>query len=293
MPLPGRSVFIGLIGFLLFASGCAPTADPCAPGDARCRPFVGILLYTVSEPRYVTPDELPDLLLWLDAGSGVTLSGGNVSGWRDRSANQIQLSQGTANFQPLFDSTGVGGNPAIHCDGVDDILSAGDVAVLNMSADESWTLLLVARPLAVSGSYQAIFSKADPGGANTNPIFAAVQQSTSNFDGGVRTDVVAYNLTLTNSFTLGAPALFTLVRRQRLSLTGYLNGIFDSEAIINAAGSVNSAGSFNVCDQDGAVNFYNGLVAEAVIYRRALSDSERANLECHFSHKYGLNAEHC
>jgi hypothetical protein len=53
--------------------------------------------------------------LWLDASDTTTIteSGGAVSQWTDKSSNAYAFTQGTAAFQPTYDSAGLNSKPAI------------------------------------------------------------------------------------------------------------------------------------------------------------------------------------
>lgn len=58
-----------------------------------------------------------DLEIWLKADAGVTESSNDVSAWADQSGNGSDASQGTSNRQPIYDSVEINYNPAINFDG--------------------------------------------------------------------------------------------------------------------------------------------------------------------------------
>ena len=48
------------------------------------------------------PTDIDNLVLWLDAGVGITPNGANASGWADRSTKGNDLSQSVAAKQPII-----------------------------------------------------------------------------------------------------------------------------------------------------------------------------------------------
>ena len=63
------------------------------------------------------------LSMWLDANSGVTTSGSNVTSWTDLTGNGHNATQSTAGDQPTFVSNGLNGNPTVQFNGIADSLS--------------------------------------------------------------------------------------------------------------------------------------------------------------------------
>ena len=62
-----------------------------------------------------TPDQLPNLALWLDAddASTITLNGSNVTQWSDKSGNNHHHVQANAANQPPLIAAAIGGKPAL------------------------------------------------------------------------------------------------------------------------------------------------------------------------------------
>jgi len=67
----------------------------------------------VSGAAIVDPTDIANLVLWLDAGQGVTESGGSVSAWADQSGGTNHFSQTTAAYQPTFIASAFNTLPAI------------------------------------------------------------------------------------------------------------------------------------------------------------------------------------
>jgi hypothetical protein len=91
-----------------------------------------LLLFAEKYDPAWTPAALgADVELWLDAGLGVTQSGGTVSAWADQSSNAYNFIQGTAANEPTFVAAAFGsGNPGLSFDGAGDLL----VSSINFTA---------------------------------------------------------------------------------------------------------------------------------------------------------------
>jgi hypothetical protein len=65
------------------------------------------------------PKSISDLAVWLDASdaSTITLNGGNVSAWGDKSGNGRNFTQGTALAQPLYATGAMNGRAVVRADG--------------------------------------------------------------------------------------------------------------------------------------------------------------------------------
>jgi hypothetical protein len=90
-----------------------------------------------------TPSDITTAL-WLDASDAntITESGGDVSGWGDKSGNTRDMIQGTALGQPTTDSVTINGLNAIYFD--------GQVERMNTSAGATWLNNTVFTIFAVS-----------------------------------------------------------------------------------------------------------------------------------------------
>jgi len=75
--------------------------------------LMGMLAGSAMAAEISSPTEIADCVLWLDAGQGVTESGGAVSAWADQSPSGDSLEQAVANRQPALVAGAVNGRPAI------------------------------------------------------------------------------------------------------------------------------------------------------------------------------------
>ena len=88
----------------------------------------------------------PDLIAWLDAGRPdlMTFATG-VSSWKDIVAGYV-ATQGTAAARPVYSAASFNGAPALTFDGVDDVLTCADAALLaalptGVNGSELWALV--------------------------------------------------------------------------------------------------------------------------------------------------------
>lgn len=90
------------------------------------------------------PTDLANLKLWLRADLGVTLNGATVATWEDQSATGADASQALPFKQPTFvaSDAALAGQPALDFDGIDDALSHATNAVESASTDHTFFAVL-------------------------------------------------------------------------------------------------------------------------------------------------------
>jgi len=100
------------------------------------------------------PDALPQLRLWLRADSGVTVDEqGRVSGWKDRSAGH-DAQQMLASARPELVRNGVNGQPSLRFDGQKRFLSLNGQPLTS----QSFTILAVVTDRAGAAGHREVFS---------------------------------------------------------------------------------------------------------------------------------------
>ena len=206
------------------------------------------------------------LMYWLDASDidadGLTndnpANGSPVGTWQDKTANNRDFTQGTANQQPVYETAAIGGLPALHFDGSNDRLDFGTttqpktfIAVLN--ADTGGGL---------RGPWGSL--NADKGvRLNDNNWYRSAGHNADNndFNGGIVGNV-RVNGVATGAYTVGTPHVLTEVR-------GFSTTTFP----------VTSVGGY-----------FGGRMwhAEIAVYDRVLSEAERLAVEVYIGAKYGI-----
>jgi hypothetical protein len=215
------------------------------------------------------PTTISGLMLWFEAGqiSGVA-DGGAVATWSDASGNGHDATQATGTKQPLYRSTGTlpNGKPVVVFDGVDDTL--GLSATLGSAA----TVFMVCNPSAVASAYLI----GGNGSGNTPAIISGFSsKSFEYFDSGDRQ-------TLSASGT-GFHVL-SVVQTDGSSYAGW----FDGASAFSASPTVNISGKTltTIGSAGGTSNFAGFSVAEIIVYNRALTTTERQQVESYLTAKY-------
>ena len=219
-----------------------------------------------------TPAELgASLALWLDAddASTITLNGGNVSQWSDKSGNARHATQASASAQPAYVAAGLNGKPIVSFDGTSDFLSVEQFNVI--------TVFLVGNR-----------------GSNTGPQISGAAPSNFipvwNVNGG---GLSYRSVTTANSrgVSLGGAAASFAFGCVQLDIDGgriIMNGnggatsIF-AEAITSADGRLNTLGR----DFGGAEQFSNGSIPEVFALSTLPSVEDRQKLEGYLAWKWG------
>ena len=226
---------------------------------------------------------LNGLQLWLKADTGVTLSGNTVSQWADQSGNARHATQATASSRPILITNAVNGNPALSFDGVSDFMTF----TLPVNGLTGMTLVLVSA------------NSQDQSGGITNAANAALFWNETSSWGTVYLSPYQSNV----KFRFGTGQSGNLPSYVRLSPIGNnfsisvatKNGTTDS-LYVNGSLAVSQSGKLSTIAATQSTGnlgrgynnntYFPGMIAEALVYNRALSNAERQNLENYLTAKY-------
>lgn len=238
-----------------------------------------------------TPRSIADLGLWLDASatSSLTLNGNNVSEWRDLSGNARHYSQSSASAQPSGTAMTHNGLRVIDFDASNGQQLLGNAASLAATRNVSGLTVFAACKFDATIDPQPrplVFFQG--GGAGTRFAFGVVNVPSLY---GRRLDADSVVFVSAPDFITN-PSVFT-------AIADYAN----SDAFLYSGGSLLASNtSFqtngNTSDTDslasaigsnaGATNVWDGWAGEIVVYRRALSVSERQSVERYLGAKWGI-----
>jgi len=198
------------------------------------------------------------LALWLDAGSLATQADGSaVVTWSDLSGNGRHVTQGDSARRPLFDTAGIGGRPSVDFDGSNDRLLRNGA---NISGRE---------------------------------IFAVVvTDSNSGFDTVLSRAADSLSLRANNSaYVVGNGNDFPYSGGLRQNNVVTLTKTIGEEVILHAdAGAVKTFTNFMVGDQNQHNRYWDGDIAEIIIFDRALTTGERSTIGTYLAEKYSIDA---
>lgn len=243
-------------------------------------PGVAMVTMLVS-PGQAAPPVTSGLTLQLDATVGVETNASGVTAWRDQSGLTHDALQGTASDEPSLVSNGINGLPSLGFDGTNDRLLISSLVQATMITVSNYTTFSVWKAVAIdtdSGqgwANDAIFM--DGGGG----FFGLAVRSTG-------PKLQAYNWHGNNAvaetpFTLGTPVLATTMH-----VTNYLY----SSVYGGGSASVSSPNTQAPSDaglrigEGNSSQYFNGQIAEILIYNRVLSPSEVTSVQSYLNAKW-------
>jgi hypothetical protein len=220
-------------------------------------------------------DTTPGLVYHLDAGVGVTSSGGFVSTWNDANGNGQSFTQATAVKQPAFisgASTGnINGLPVIRFDG-DLTGNTGGVApnadeLINSTATTVQTIIVVNRTLQ-HRNLDGMWGLND-GDLGVRRQSATDWQHPGNSNTFSNGGSMYVNGTAGTAASLNTAGILTAVRGSSTSFSGTSIGDY----FFNSSVSPRS---------------WNGDIAEMAVFNRALTTAEQQSIESYLGSKYNI-----
>jgi hypothetical protein len=245
---------------------------------------------TVSAGYIKTPKQISNCITWFDAStSNEMVSSSNiVSSWSDKSGNgyvfnSAQLSALPAsNFSPLYVSNKINGLGSLYFDGSNDYMFVN--SSMGLASATQYTAFVVLSPVYLNASQVAFGMQATPSGGTYEILgyWSALDTFTVGFDGGV----VLVN---TTSRSDNRSIIHSVVRNGTLA-NAYLNG-FQYATNTTVASTVNSGVARLGIGANTYVNGsapYKGYICEIIIYNRALSTTERSQVQNYLSNKWRI-----
>jgi len=215
-----------------------------------------------------------NLALWLKADTGITYNGSNqISQWNDLSGSQNNATQGTTANQPIFTPNIINGFPAATFNGSSAYLQFNQT-LQDFSPGAS--VFAVVKPTAVAANATLIDLENNAPGTNVSLKEPSSTATTLNvFNSGLTSTLTASNAVTLNQFQmleniLGQPAS-AIYKNSILKLNNPL-----------------AAGNNYLGRATAGSNYFNGLLAELLVYNAPLSATDRANLEGYLGSKYNI-----
>jgi hypothetical protein len=222
-----------------------------------------------------TVQQLPEygLVLWLDAGKGITEASG-VSMWEDQSGNGNHAEQGTESFQPTYVEYGLNDKPFVSFPGGEKYLRHPSILTDDYTA--FYVLKLTESKINKVYYYHA-------GSVNTGDLgfFAETKNKEEGWGSAGNVDT---SVTVRTSELYPTPLDWRIHTHQPEAL--YKDGVevsYGREQDVYAGG-LTDIGSRS----DHATLYFVGDIAEILVYDRILTDSEREMVEDYLSDKYGI-----
>lgn len=235
------------------------------------------------------PQQSSNLLLWLRSDAGVVLTSGAVSQWTDQSSQGNHATQSTAGQRPTL-TTGAINNgvmPTITFDSSQQqhLTCPTDFADLTSGA----SIYCVLKPTNSSGTWDpCAFGNA----SNSDAVFPEIVNSQASFK--------AYNGSTSSSVTTTSNPISTSQYQvlETILQPGASAGTATGQIIVNGTQEAQSTSMENLTNTSrtnnivgagiGPANYFNGGIAEILVYKTALSENERLALRNYFQSKFAV-----
>lgn len=237
------------------------------------------------------PDQLANLALWLKADSISPADGSAVASLADSAGSGLTFAQATGTKQPLWIASGIGGKPALDFDGIDDFLIIGSSSLgQNVSG---LTMCVVARSDTVVAADRRLFGLSGNTISTSRAIIYQGRNTLATYGaGGRRLSADVFQEVNGVAMDLNPRIQVAKFDFAGARLDHWVNGAtagalagFQTAGLSENSAALNSAiGS----GPDGSGGWFDGRIAEVVVYHRALPDAERDSVESYLGAKYGI-----
>jgi hypothetical protein len=238
---------------------------------------------------------------WYDASDTgtITVSGSNVTQWNDKSANGLNLVQGTAAKQPLSGTRTQNGKNMIDYDGNNDVLSSNAAAsAWKFLTDATGSTVFVAMFCDTSSADRTMFDVSNGSVANVASYTWAINTNDTGYLGKGTDNPSGYNWFVSGTnqtFSDNAAQCWTLVSdptngtaANRLKV--YKNTTLDS-ATNTQTGTSSTSNPAQPLNVGGYVNFaysFDGGICEILIYDSILNSTDIATNQSYLAAKWGI-----
>jgi len=234
------------------------------------------------------------LQLWLKADSITDIEeGGDVTTWTDSSGNGRNAVQSTVSDKPTFTSAGIG-PAALKFDGVNDDMEVTFHALFN---SEEFTVFCVAKSNATAGDHTVFSSIEGSTGATTAKGFALFMDMNNkdatafwrenSTDDGITS--AANSVVNTQAQIMTYTMDDTTANADADTATLFVNGKQQAQQTSGVGYVPNTAANLKIGEMSG--DFFDGQIAEILIYNAVLSDADREQVEGYLSLKYGIGLD--
>ncbi len=223
---------------------------------------------------YDTSISSTNLKLWLASDSGVDTSGGKVSEWFDKSGNSNNATQSTSADEPSYQASVINSKPALSFDGTSTYLALPSAASLGLQ-NSDYEMFIVAK--SSSSSLQFV-----EGGTAGNYELQLNGSSGARFIPAGSNYLDEGN---SNDYTNGLAHIFELKASSSEGIIR-VDGSAGGYVLSNTQSS--DAGNLVIGRRGDGSYFFNGDIAEIIIYNANLTSSQRLAVANYLSQKYNI-----
>lgn len=227
-----------------------------------------------------SPNNLPDLILWLKADALSLANNDPVGTWPDSSSAANDFTQATAGNKPLFKTNIVNSLPVVRFDGSDDYLTR---TANMMDGTDSYTIFAVIKSATIAAGSGNIFSS----GISATNWYIQFRRDTANFGNYHLKSLGLHEVATDTSGVVAGAWNVVTADWDGANIHIWRNGTLKDTVAVTTSygfGTYNAVGAF---DPGLALQPWNGDIAEVVIYNAALSASDRQEVELYLKNKYG------
>jgi hypothetical protein len=215
-----------------------------------------------------------NLELHLKPDAGVTLSDGKLSEWTDQSGNGNHAEQTTVSNRPVIESGVFNGYDALYFDGVDDYINLPTPTSLNIS-NSSYEIFIVMESKLSNTDVEFVLAGASEHfelHTNGSGGMRYIPRSSQYIDAGTAGDFTDQNIHLINLRATGSNA--EIVMDKVTSQSSGASGLSNDNTQLRIGARANNS------------LFFDGYIAEVIIYSTTLSTTDRTAVEDYLDTKY-------
>lgn len=230
----------------------------------------------------VTPSIIPstNLKMHLRADAGVSVSGVDVTGWTDQSGNGNSATQTSATNRPVLVSNSMNGEPVIRFNGTNSFLQLPTATNLGI-VNNDYQMFIIARSNTPSTTSVYFLVSAESASeqyelhTNGSQGVRFIPKAGVYIDEGTAGD---YTDGEAHLYQMEATSTYGLIR-------------MDADGITQSTGDRRSSesGNLRLGTRTAGSSWFNGDIAEVIIYNTVLSESDQNVVEDYLKNKYNFN----
>ncbi len=219
--------------------------------------------------------------LWLrtDSLSGLS-DNDNVSDWPDFSGNNNDFSQINAADQPLYKTSVINGKPVVRFDGISDFMTAPDI----ISGNIGRTIFIIGKMTSSTGSNDGLLLNLDyPQTVGSGRTYSVTPEIAVRVNGNI-----VYN----EGFGTTDFRLLTIRNAAAANVTAvqmFLDGVPGTVASTNPATINTGTNGTSIGWSDHVTDYFDGDMAEVIIYNNELNNTRRIIVENYLAAKYNID----
>ena len=279
------------------------TRSPSPPLDYMPRLSLGLGIQTIRKVgggASFSPANLSGLSLWLRSDAGVTLSASNVTAWTDQSGNGFNaIGNVVDGVNPTFVSNVKNGKPILRFGNNNDA-TVLRTAQTTFGNNGEFTIFTVHKYDNTNNNWAELISKGDLASeANSqfaiSPKFISSNPEASSFGVmGYADDTYGWSFLYQEPASTSWSILCGTQSITNNSQQYHINGsLVSSSASVSAINQLNieigiGNGGSNLTPLQASNGGFKGDLAEVIFYNRAVTNTERQQVEAYLNTKYAI-----